>query len=463
MWIKGRRRGGAKDLSDHLQKTDENESVAVREIEGFSFEGLTGKNLEKAIRQMEAIGYGKGDKRNLFHTIIAPAYGETLSAAQQKFMVEYYAEHMGFKGHQYALVEHWKKGKQHFHLVFNIIDPVTGKTHELKWTKTKEWRISRGLEEIFGLSTPKPKGKASRTWETQRGKRTGTDPRKMRKEVTAIFHASKATEEFIKALGKAGYALTRGNRGQLVLVDRFGDTHGLMRRIEGITLADLRQKFSGIETIALLSHAELVKARKTARTSKRTRPHEFIDPNIVRGKVRRAYRTSKTGAAFFAAINKEGYSIGRGLKGFAVIDSNGDRHNMDGLLGKEAAKGLAEKFPDLALLRPRPASEIIRRIKARKSSASIKRIVGGRSSMPTGKSFPTIGNQQKPSIARKSLLAAFTKAARITTKPDDQTQKNFVPVRPKTGRWPEAAVIDWETWGHRSPPRFFAKWPELKS
>jgi hypothetical protein len=463
MWIKGRRRGGAKDLSDHLQKTDENESVAVREIEGFTFDGLTGKNLEKALRQMEAIGYGKGAKRNLFHTIIAPAYGETLNVAQQRFMVEYYAEHMSFKGHQYALVEHWKNGKQHFHLVFNIIDPVSGKTHELKWTKQKEWRISRGLEEIFGLSTTMPKGKASRTWETQRGKRTGTDPRRMRKEVTAIFHASKSGQEFIKALDKAGYVLTRGNRGQLALVDRFGDTHGLMRRIEGKTIADLRKKFSGIETMAFPSHAELVNARKAAKTNNRPRTLKFIDPKRVREDVRRAYRASKTDAAFFAALNKEGYSVGRGLKGFAVIDSNGDRRDMDRLLGREAAKGLGQKFPDLSTLRPRPVSEIIRRIKTRKSGGRSKAAVGGQRSVSAGRTFPTLGDQQSVSTARKSLLAAFISAARITSKPDDQTQKNFVPVRPKTGRWPEAAVIDWETWGHRSPPKFFAKWPELKS
>ena len=263
MWIQGRRRGGAKALATHLRKTDENESVAVKELEGFSHDAMTGENLENALKQMEAIGYGKGGARNLFHTIIAPAYGETLTAAQQKVMVNIYAEQMGFKGHQYALVEHWKKGKQHFHLVFNIIDPATGKTHELKWSKQKEWNISRDLEKAFGLSTPQPKGKASRTWETQRGKRTGIDTRKMRKEVTAIFRASSTAQEFATALDKAGYTLTRTHDKKLLLVDKFGDTHGLMRRIEGKTLADLRQKFTDIGTMPLPDHASVVKARKS--------------------------------------------------------------------------------------------------------------------------------------------------------------------------------------------------------
>ncbi|MDD3289152.1 MAG: relaxase/mobilization nuclease domain-containing protein, partial [Alphaproteobacteria bacterium] len=261
MWIEGRRRGGAKALSKHLQKI-ENEAVFIRQLEGFSLSSLTGENLEKALKQMECIGYGKGDRRNLYHAIIAPAYGETLNFSQQKVMVDYYAKHMGFKNHQRVVVEHWKKGKQHFHLVFNIIDPVTGKTHELKWTKLREWKIARGLEEIFKHNTPTPKGKSARTWEMQRSKRSCVDPCKMREDVTAIFNASDTAQEFVAALNKAGYVLTRGKRGQLVLVDRAGDTHGLMRRIEGKRIADLREKFPGIEKMQLPIHADVVSARK---------------------------------------------------------------------------------------------------------------------------------------------------------------------------------------------------------
>ncbi|MGB9151582.1 MAG: relaxase/mobilization nuclease domain-containing protein [Alphaproteobacteria bacterium] len=399
MWIQGRRRGGANDLSKHLQKTDENESVEVLELNGFSFEALTGKSLEKAIKQMEAIGYGKGDKRNLYHAIVAPAYGCTLNAAERKFMVDYYAEHMGFKEHQRAVVEHWKHGKQHFHLVFNIIHPITGKTHELKWTKLKEWKISRGLEEIFGHPTPTPKGKPARTWEMQRGNRTGIDPRKMRKEVTAIFKASKTTQEFVKALDKAGYTLTLGDRNQLVLVDKNGDTHGLMRRIEGKTLADLRQKFTGIEKMQFQPHAELVETRKPAKGQNPTAQREQIDALHVRDDVQKSYRTSKTGAEFFAALNRKEYSLGRGLKGFAVIDKNGGRHDIDQLLGNAAAKGVDKKFPDLAAIRPRPVSELIRRMKARKPKDGKKSFARG----GKGKS------------GRSSVAGQFASASRALT------------------------------------------------
>lgn len=144
----------------------------------------------------------------------------------------------------------------------------------------------------------------------QRGNNTGIDPRKVRKEITSIYKSSKSTKDFIAALDKAGYALTRGRRNQLVLVDRLGDTHGLLRNIEGRKLADLRQKFHGIDKIPLPPHAILVKMRKPIKGQSNIAPRIAIDPKKVSYDVQRAYKTSKTGAEFFARINKKEYSIG---------------------------------------------------------------------------------------------------------------------------------------------------------
>jgi hypothetical protein len=449
MVIKGRRRGGAGDLNKHLQRTDENESVAVRKLEGFSFEDLTGANLEKAIRQMEAIGYGKGAKRNFFHTILAPAYGETLTVKQRDFSVDYYIEKMGFKGHQYALVEHWKKGKQHFHLVVNIIHPETGKIHELKWTKRKEWQISRDLEQILGLKTYQPIGKAAKTWQMQRGKRTGIDPRKMRKEITAIYHASKTKEEFVAALDKAGFVLTHGRRNQLVLVDKSGDTHGLMRMIEGKKLADLRRKFPGIGKMQLASHAELIKARKPETAYSPRRRRKFINPQHVRLHARNAYRGSRNGRAFIGALNKKGYALGRGTKGYAVIDHNGDRYDLNYLVGRQAAKGLNKTFPDLAATGLRPASEIMRSVKARYRIASRRRGSTGSSSYATNTGLPIPLLRKSPYVAKEQ----------------PQQEQQPAPVRPaqNTKGWPLAALMEWAAWGHKDPEAFFYRWPELRT
>jgi hypothetical protein len=41
-------------------------------------------------------------------------------------------------------------------------------------------------------------------------------------------------------------------------------------------------------------------------------------------------------------------------------------------------------------------------------------------------------------------------------------EQSFASIKPvsDTKGWPEAAIIDWEAWGHEKPALFFVKWPE---
>lgn len=289
----------------------------------------------------------------------------------------------------------------------------------------------------------------------QRGKRTRVDPIKMRKDATRLFRTCKTTEEFVAALEKAGYLLTRGKDKKLLLVDCVGDTHGLMRRIEGKNLADLCRKFPGIGKMPLPSHADLVKERKKTKPELIAEIPAFIDPLRVKKDVENAYHHSNTGAEFFAKLNRKEYSLGRGLSGFAVIDKNGKDYSIDTLLGRKAAKGLREKFPDLAAIRPRPVFEIIRRIKARNRKNAGKFVSRGRS-----RAFTPKPNTQRLSAFLPSNTAVkglFVRAAQMAT--EKQTTTPFKPMPSKKG-WPKKAVIDWKTWGHKDPARFFKLWPE---
>jgi len=471
MWIQGRRRGGGKDLSNYLQKTDENEVVHIREMEGFLFEGPTGTNLDKALLQMEAVGCGKRDKRNLYHVILAPAYGEALNAQQRQQMVAYYVEKMGFKNHQYALVEHWKKGKQHFHLVFNMINPVTSKTHALKWNTYIEWQISRDLEQMFGFKTFQPQGKAARMWEMQRGKRTGLDPRKLRKEVTAIYHVSMTADDFVTLLEKNGLTLTRGRENRLVLVDQYGDTHGLMRLIEGKTLANLRRKFPELETMSFRSHADLVGERKTTKPKHHTkRRRSFIHPRDVRREVRKAYRRHNTGSGFVAGLNKHGYQLGRSRKGYAVIDRNGDQYDLTNLLGKQTFKDLSKVFPDFNKKHLQPASTIIRRLKVQRPrrTGSVTGKAGGDAAQITTSPIQASRGNNAVGLGSSATADAVKTQFRHTalkTKNRPKQNKELEPTlqpAPIKG-WPPEAVADWASWGHKDRPAFFRKWPDLSA
>ena len=54
--------------------------------------------------------------------------------------------------------------------------------------------------------------------------------------------------------------------------------------------------------------------------------------------------------------------------------------------------------------------------------------------------------------------------AHYRTGNNDQTSKTktYLPSQTKKG-WPKEAIKDWEDWGHKTPPAFFQKWPELRS
>ena len=75
------------------------------------------------------------------------------------------------------------------------------------------------------------------------------------KKLRQFTTPARPAEEFVANLHKAGYVLTKGDNDSYVLVDKAGDIHGLMRRIEGAKLKDLRQKFPDLKDIQLPSLA----------------------------------------------------------------------------------------------------------------------------------------------------------------------------------------------------------------
>lgn len=265
MIIKGNRRGAAQQLADHLLRRDTNEEVIIRDLGHYPTLKRGDVGLRVALNLMAAQGKAKGKPRNLYHAIIAPQNGEVLDRIQMYQAVDQLARNLGMAGHQRIIVEHRKSGRQHFHVVFNILHPVTGKQARLQWTRRIEWNTARQLESELGLKPVLAKGRSARRWEVERGKRHGIDPLQFRSEVTTIYNTSHNAAEFVKRLNKAGYVLTKGKQGRYVLVDKVGDIHGLLRRIEGVKLKDLRQKFPDLKNQPLQTLEEVIKTRKPVR------------------------------------------------------------------------------------------------------------------------------------------------------------------------------------------------------
>jgi hypothetical protein len=77
--------------------------------------------------------------------------------------------------------------------------------------------------------------------ELQQQERTGITGKRVKEEVTAAFQASDGPEAFRAALQEKGYTLARGDRRDYVILDAMGGIHSLVRRIDGMTTAPLRE------------------------------------------------------------------------------------------------------------------------------------------------------------------------------------------------------------------------------
>ncbi len=260
MIIKGTACTGAKRLADYLLRQGTNEAIHIREIGNYPSAKLTTSCLRHALQLMATEAKAKGLKCALYHVIVALPENETLSDDQLKVTITTLGKNLGLSKKLRVVVEHNKDGRQHFHIVFNIISLKRRTTALWLVQMNKRQRtIARDLEEklglrpiaAFGLKNAPAKGQVLRYWEYQRGKRTGIDPLKMRDEVTDAYKQSLTSAEFIRTLAKSDYIITKGKYNCCVLIDKAGDVHGLVRRIHKVKLQDIKRKYPELDTIYL--------------------------------------------------------------------------------------------------------------------------------------------------------------------------------------------------------------------
>ncbi len=265
--ITGKKRGGPRQLADYLMNMGENEYVRVCEIGCF-----VAKTIPDALAEMWAVADGSKAKDFIYHVTVNPRPGVTFTDEQWKESIDTLEKKLGFVGHQRVVVEHIKKGRTHRHVAWNRADPKTGLVKKLSFDRHKLRATALELGNKFGL-TPTPNvGQSYKRGETERGKRTGLDPKIVKAEVTALWNSSKSGHEFVKSLAKRGYILAKGDKSQFVLIDKAGSVHGLTRRIDSATAKTVRRGMADIDVKTLPTITEVrsrIKATDPHYTPKR--------------------------------------------------------------------------------------------------------------------------------------------------------------------------------------------------
>lgn len=252
MIIKGGSRAGASDLAAHLQRVDTNERMEV-----LGIRGAVARDLEGALREMEAMSSGTRCKNPLYHASINTPIHERLGIDGWERAVDRLEEELGLTGQPRAVVMHEKFGREHVHVVWARVRADTLVAVADSHNYRKHEMVARELEREFGHErvqgahaerdgVPRPERTLSHA-EHQIAERTGIDPKAVKAEITLIWQNAPGAVAFLDQIEAAGYRPALGSRRQYVVVDQAGTVHSLVRRIDGIRVADLRRAFADVD------------------------------------------------------------------------------------------------------------------------------------------------------------------------------------------------------------------------
>ncbi len=252
MIIKGKAVGSVGHWSRYLREQGENEKVTEREIKG-----TVARDLKGALEEMRDLASETRSEGNfLYHASFNPRPGENLTPEQWQKAIDRVEKVMGFEDHQRIVYEHVKEGRQHFHVLWNRTDTNSFTIKDIKGDRYTLRRVSNELEKEFGLTPTKPvrdynDARPHDEWELKQAQRSGIEIKDFKAELTSLWQATDSGKAFIAAAEEKGYAIAKGDRRDFVILDRAGEVHSLARRLDGVKVADVRDRFADVDRASL--------------------------------------------------------------------------------------------------------------------------------------------------------------------------------------------------------------------
>lgn len=214
-------------------KQGKNERVNLKELRGFCSDKIAG-----AMQEMDAIGGASECEKYVYHASINPALSDHLTPEQMLQAVDILERHLKLEDHQRVIVSHEKDGREHYHIAWNRIDPESMKAVTMSHNYRAHEEAAREIERTFSLEQtqgrhtgggPEPE-RGPKQWESDRGRRSGIDPRAVTAEISEIWRTTGSGEAFRAEIEKRGYLLATGEARAFLVVDQNGDPHSLSRR-----------------------------------------------------------------------------------------------------------------------------------------------------------------------------------------------------------------------------------------
>ena len=156
---------------------------------------------------------------------------------------------LGLDHHEAVYVSHRDEKHAHVHIMLNRVDPTNGKAATLSFSKRRLQAWALEYEQKHGHI------RCPQRLENAEARKRNAKKRPDEREVIGYgdnvirdaWARSDSGKAFVAALATEGYHLARGQRGRLVVVDKYGKATNPTRELPGVRVKQLRERLSDVD------------------------------------------------------------------------------------------------------------------------------------------------------------------------------------------------------------------------
>lgn len=257
MILDGNTHGDGAILARYMQTGKDGEIATVVQFRAPEF---FGNDPVKAFGLMQGMAEASTKStKPFFHGYIQCAPGERLTEAQLLETADRMEKRMGFTGHPRFITTHTdiETGQQNYHVSWFRMDAEKERVIDPGLYPFRLMDEARKLEKKFGLRIvsserqPDDRARPAGRNELEESYRLGTDSRAIRNGILDCLERADSGKAFKAALEERNLMLANGDRDNFVVIDQAGGHHALNKKLTGMTLAEIRDRFADLDRTQL--------------------------------------------------------------------------------------------------------------------------------------------------------------------------------------------------------------------
>lgn len=254
MVIKGRTRGGGRQLANYLLTKGDNEQVGLLYVDGQ--ERFSEQDFRQLLGDFSLTEKLTRSKKGIYHVTINPPEGIDQRMSKEHWLqaASVLTEELGMGEQRMAMVLHQKNGKRHLHIAIERYNHETGKVIPIDHNYRKHLKAGQKIAQHLGLQ-PLPERNPKR--------------KPMKEALTTLWHDTQDATGFIRQAKQQGYMVCKGyDRKPFLVVDETtGRSFNLVRHLENIQTRAVRERLKGSVLMEEREAVAFVRTRKTATES----------------------------------------------------------------------------------------------------------------------------------------------------------------------------------------------------